>query len=496
MSKSANDNTPEAITRVIASMGLDGARYEEFPLSVRAEIYKTARSGPTDGGQIVYYGLQLPDCDEDGKPYKSVANTAAALAALGVSLRYESFAMRIELTGCDSYSVLTDDAARLIRGALEVVDYRVGKDALWEHLVITALHNQYDAARDMFDDLEAQWDQKPRLESLFAIHLKTPDDEYHRYWSMISLVMIVHRVRHASLDNQIPWKYIPVLEGPQNSRKSSFLRALGMGRWFEENLEIGAAAKEVIEQTIGKLIVEFPELAQHYRSLASHVKTFLSRGVDSARLSYDRTRTDRARKFGAFATTNDSAYLTDETGGLRFIPIACGVTGDEPVEIDALREIVPQLWGEAAAIERRLAAQGRTAFEPPLSVMREAKTLQASRYQVDTVHENIEEALSSLPQRSYAFVSSKDAMRMAGIDAESGDSRDPRNARAVTKAMKALGWTGNVTRAVDGLKVRGYERGKRGEPMSGPLAGHQVVECVSHTARHAAWKDSIMRAVA
>lgn len=493
----ANDNQrpadPPRIAGVIAAMKVsEDARYADFPLQLRAEIYKKAHTFPNKTGGLAYGGPDYPDTNDEGAALNTVKNTEAALKAIGISLRHDRFTMTDEIMGCVEYNRLNDAAARVIRGALQIVGWFVKKDELWEHLSIIALNNAYDSAIELFDELEKAWDGKPRLESMFATYLKTPDDEYHRYWASRPLAMLIHRVRYATLDYCPPWKYMWVIEGDQNARKSSFLRALGMDKYFEENLELGSSAKDILEQTLGKFIVEFPEMVQNYRALSANTKTMLSRGIDSARLSYDRKNTDRPRKWLACGTTNDPRYLTDATGNVRFIPIACGVTGEEPIDVDAFKKEVLQIWGEAAALERELSQIGRSAFEPPATVLEHARTLQADRYEGDAIHDTLETALSGLDhwKRDYAFVATTDLKLLCGMDS---NDRDARAHKAITKAMIALGWRHvphNARPRIDGRKVSGFERGCR--PSGGLTDAHRVIVGEGGTGFH----DAILRTVA
>ena len=45
-------------------------------------------------------------------------------------------------------------------------------------------------------------------------------------------------------------------------------------------------------------------------------------------------------------TTNETSWLQDSTGGRRFWPLAIG----DQVDLDGIKEIVDQLWGEAFSL--------------------------------------------------------------------------------------------------------------------------------------------------
>jgi predicted P-loop ATPase len=102
----------------------------------------------------------------------------------------------------------------------------------------------------------------------------------------------------------------------------------------------------VIEQTRGKWIVEASELSGMRRSDVEHLKSFLGRTSDRARLSYDRLTTERPRQFIAIGTTNAVHYLRDTTGNRRFWPVRVA-----RFDLVALARDRDQLWAEAAARE-------------------------------------------------------------------------------------------------------------------------------------------------
>ncbi|MFN3535695.1 MAG: VapE domain-containing protein, partial [Desulfatiglandales bacterium] len=69
-----------------------------------------------------------------------------------------------------------------------------------------------------------------------------------------------------------------------------------------------------------------------------HLKGFLSRTHDKARLAYDRLEREVPRQCVIIGTTNDSRYLRDTTGNRRFWPVA--VSG---FDLDAIRRLVKSL---------------------------------------------------------------------------------------------------------------------------------------------------------
>ena len=106
---------------------------------------------------------------------------------------------------------------------------------------------------------------------------------------------------------------------------------------------MGGDAKQTIEQTRGKFLIECAELKGMRASDVTKVKAQLSRTHDYARLAYDRVASEVPRQFYLAGTTNNKKYLKDETGDRRFWPMETG-------EI-CLGEITPalveQLWAEA-----------------------------------------------------------------------------------------------------------------------------------------------------
>ena len=136
-----------------------------------------------------------------------------------------------------------------------------------------------------------------------------------------------------------------VLEGPQGARKSSAIAALcPEPKWFTDGLKLDEAAREVIEQSSGKWIVEVAELGGMRKADVDNLKAMLSRLIDSARLAYGRHKQDRPRRFIMFGTVNPGAngYLKDATGNRRFWICPVG-----EIDVEAIKRDRDHLWAEA-----------------------------------------------------------------------------------------------------------------------------------------------------
>ncbi|HSH42569.1 MAG TPA: VapE domain-containing protein [Arenicellales bacterium] len=122
--------------------------------------------------------------------------------------------------------------------------------------------------------------------------------------------------------------------------------------------------------------VPCPELQAFNKSDRNKIKAAISAQEDTYRPSYGRYARQFPRQCIFVGTTNDDAYLKDETGARRFLPVRCG-----EVALDSLASVRDQLWAEADA--RYLA--GETFWEFPESAAAE----QDARYDADAWEEPI-----------------------------------------------------------------------------------------------------------
>lgn len=201
------------------------------------------------------------------------------------------------------------------------------------------------ARRDRFDPVAEhleglRWDGTRRTSSWLSAYLGVEDTPYSRAVGRAWLVSAVARVMKpgCKVDHAL------VLEGPQGAGKSSALRTLaGEDRWFADSMP-PLESKDAAEHLQGPWLVELGELDNLNRSETSTVKAFLTRDTDKYRPAYGRRTVHRPRRCVFAGTTNDSAYLRDETGSRRFWPVRCGT-----IDLEGLRAAVSQLWAEAVA---------------------------------------------------------------------------------------------------------------------------------------------------
>jgi len=302
---------------------------------------------------------------------------------LGVTVRYDKFAGRTLVDGLEGFGPALDDAARNRLWMAMERQFRAKVPIELLHRVVadTARLNEFHPVLDYIGGLE--WDGKPRIDTWLATYGGAEDNEYVRAVGALALTAAVRRVKRpgCKFDEMV------VLEGLQGTDRSSAMAILAVDQdWFTDDLPLNSDTQKVIERLRGKWIVEAGELSGIGRADVEHLKAFLARRVDRARLAYARVVEEGPRQCVIIGTTNASKYLKDTTGNRRFWPVAIG-----RFDLDALSRDRDQLWAEAALRE---AAGASIRLDPALWAA--AAAAQEDRLIDDPYVDAIEAALGDM----------------------------------------------------------------------------------------------------
>lgn len=360
------------------------------------------------------------ECGDNGLPYKSQSNIRTALRLLGVRLRYDLFHDRLLIEGLEGFGPFLEDDAmtRLWLLIDERYRFRAGKDFFWSVVEDTARRDSFHPVLDYLDSLD--WDRVPRLDGWLSQYGGAEDTPYTRAVGSLMLVAAVRRVRSpgCKFDEML------VLEGEQGTNKSSALAIMSVrDDWFSDDLPLNADGKRVIESLAGRWILEAAELKGMRKGDVEHLKAFLSRNTDRARMSYDRLSTEVLRQCVIFGTTNSSQYLRDGTGNRRFWPIRIA-----RFDLEALRRDRDQLWAEAAYRE----AQGEAIRLAP-----ELWPLAASEQQKREVEDPYFLLLQEVLGNMRGKIKASDVWDIIGIPPA---QRGPEHNARIGEAMRQLGW--------------------------------------------------------
>lgn len=387
-------------------------------------------------------------CNEHGKPHPDQGNIRVALQKLGVELRYDAFQDRMLIAGLPGFGPHLDDAAvrRLWLLIEERFQFRPGKDYFWSVVEDTARQASFHPVRDYLGGLK--WDGTPRIDRWLSEYGGAADTEYTRAVGRLMLVAAVRRIRRpgCKFDEMV------IFESAQGTNKSSALAIMAVrDEWFTDDLPLDRDTKVIIERLAGKWIVEAAELKGSRKAEVEHIKSFLSRRQDKARMAYARMPVEVPRQCIIVGSTNSDQYLRDATGNRRFWPVRV-----ERFDLAALRRDRDQLWAEAAAAE---AAGEAIRLDPALWAM--AAEQQEQRRVEDPFVDTLARALGDRTGKIHAAA----VWDILGIPA--GQQTQAHSER-MGEAMRLLGWERKRLR-FGGEPQYGYVRGseaERGEMLS------------------------------
>jgi predicted P-loop ATPase len=198
----------------------------------------------------------------------------------------------------------------------------------------------YNPVVDYLNSLD--WDDEPRLDTLFIDYLGAADTPYTRAVTRKAFTAAVAR----AMEPGVKYDFMPIPTGTQGIGKSTLLQKMGR-QWFSDSLKTfdGKEASELVQ---GVWIVEVAEMEAMTKSTISRVKQFLSQREDIYRPAYGRVVEWHPRRCVFFGTSNDREYLRDRTGNRRFWPVDTNTVKPlKSVFTDLDEDTVDQLWAEA-----------------------------------------------------------------------------------------------------------------------------------------------------
>jgi predicted P-loop ATPase len=236
-------------------------------------------------------------------------------------------------------------------------------------MLAAATQRRFHPVREWLAGL--QWDGMPRLDDWITKAFGVPADAYHEAIGAKVLIAAVRRVHQPGCQ----FKHMLILEGFQNMGKSAAIKTLFSEKWFSDHLPAALESRDAAIGLQGVWCLEWAEIEKIIRTDVEIVKGFLSRTIDRFRPVYGKNYVEKPRQGIMIGTTNASDYLRDETGNIRFWPVAC-----KKVDVEWIASNREQLWAEAACRE----SEGEAIWLDDSQVV-----IQAAKHQEDRLEEDV-----------------------------------------------------------------------------------------------------------
>lgn len=182
------------------------------------------------------------------------------------------------------------------------------------------------------------WDHTLRLTTWLHDIAGVESSIYSQEVSRLLITSMVAR----GLDPGCICRYVVILEGPEEFRKSSLVEVLATPEWYVV-LSIGLDSKDSHMMLQGCWVAEMAELDSLSKTEETRLKAFITMRQDSYVPKYSNFRDSHARRAIFVGTTNEEAYLKGQSGNTRYLPIRI----TKPVDVEAFQAVRDQLFAEA-----------------------------------------------------------------------------------------------------------------------------------------------------
>ena len=362
--------------------------------------------------------------NDEGKPYKNLPrNVWEAIHQLGYEVGWNEFHQNVNVwpRGKKSEATQITDScwSRWITLAQHFYGVSTSRQMFIDAVVTWAQENKFHPIKDYLDS--CKWTDSETEARMFIGNFVQAAFKVEDLASKVALYKwfcaAVRRIRQPGCE----WKYVPVLIGPENYRKSGVIGSLSPARrWFLDKLDFSLNQKDFFDVVNGSWLIEWSELEGISAFKGGSIKARISTEFDKYRRSYGRETEVFERQCVFIASSNERNFLNFSTGKARFWPITMTAAADP--EYGA--ENRDRLWGSAALLE----SHEKLWMDLP-RIEAEFDDRREAAYFVDPWEETLVQRIDLAGLSSAAILA--DVLK---------ESHDRRNSLRLTRTMQRLGY--------------------------------------------------------
>lgn len=204
---------------------------------------------------------------------------------------------------------------------------------------------KYDPITEYFNSLP-EWDKKTNHIENTANYIQVHKSQRDRFIRQFRKMLV--RTIACAINEKVFNKQIFVLIGrKQNTGKTTFLRWLcptDLQNFYTENITFEDKDSNI--SITENFIINIDELATLHRTEINKLKSFISKEDDKSRRAYAARAVRRIRRASFVASTNDTEFLTDTTGNVRWLCFEI-----EGINFDYMTKInINDVWSQAYAL--------------------------------------------------------------------------------------------------------------------------------------------------
>lgn len=180
-----------------------------------------------------------------------------------------------------------------------------------------------------------KWDGIPRISTFFTRYCGVK--EHTRYLELVGELLFKGLMARAFAKSPVKFDYMIILEGSQDIGKTTLCELLAFDDFYMNIVKKIQTEHDIKSLHQGRIVIEFDELATMRYADVEWMKGFITSKKDPIRTLFSDEWEDLPRRFILIGTTNPNqsgAYLKDQTGNRRYLPVKLGYINFKDVERD------------------------------------------------------------------------------------------------------------------------------------------------------------------